>query len=259
MVNRRYIILAAALCTSLVLSSFLFAGGETEISSDSGLVKLVVAADATWPPMEYVDENREIVGFGPDMMKAIAAAADFDVEIRNTAWDGIFAGLAAGSYDAICSSVTITDERKETMDFSEPYVNAGQVLVVSKDQKAVSSLSDLAGERVGAQIGTTGAIEISKVSTVDLASYDEVGLAFEDLMNGRIAGVVADSPIAVNFALKNERYNDKLMIVGEPFTDEWLGIAVQKGDVESLRLINEGLEKIKADGTLEKIANKWLR
>lgn len=259
MFSRRHISMAAALCTSMFFSAFLFASGETDNSADSGRTKLVIATDATWPPMEYVDENREVVGFGPDMMKAIAEAADFDVEIRNTAWDGIFAGLAAGSYDAICSSVTITDERKESMDFSEPYVNAGQVLVVTKDQKAVTSLSDLAGERVGAQIGTTGAIEIGKVSTVTLASYDEVGLAFEDLMNGRIAGVVADSPIAADFALQNERYKDKLMIVGEPFTDEWLGIAVQKGDTESLRLINEGLEKIKADGTLEKIANKWLR
>ena len=221
--------------------------------------KLVIASDATWPPMEFVNEQKEIVGFGPDVVKAIAAAAGFDVEIKNTAWDGIFAGLANGSYNAICSSVTITEERKQTMDFSEPYVNAGQVLVVSKTTTGVSVVADLKGKKVGAQIGTTGAIEIGKVAGVTLSTYDEVGLAFEDLTNGRIAGVVADSPIAADFAMQNPKFKDKLMIVGKPFTDEWLGIAVKKGDEATLKLINDGLAKIKASGELDKIAAKWLK
>jgi len=220
--------------------------------------KIVVAADATWPPMEFVNEQKEIVGFGPDMLKAMAAAADFELEIRNTAWDGIFAGLETGSYNAICSSVTITDERKQTMDFSAPYVNAGQVLV-PKNASGVEIVADLKGKKVGAQIGTTGAIEIGKVAGVVLATYDEVGLAFEDLANGRIAGVVADSPIAADFAMQNPRFKDKMKIVGKPFTDEWLGIAVKKGDAAVLKLIDDGLAKIKASGELDKIAAKWLR
>ncbi|TCW61961.1 basic amino acid ABC transporter substrate-binding protein [Treponema sp. J25] len=224
----------------------------------TGRVKIVVASDATWPPMEFVDENKNIVGFSPDMMKAIAEAAGFDVEIRNTAWDGIFAGLEAGAYDAICSSVTITEERKKTMDFSEPYVNAGQVLVVSKKLEGVSALKDMVGKKVGAQIGTTGDIEIQKVPGILRSTYDEIGLAFEDLANGRIDGVVADSPIAANFALQNPKFKEKLKIVGEPFTDEWLGIAVKKGDTRTLELINKGLSIIKANGTLDKIAAKWL-
>ena len=222
-------------------------------------VKIVVASDATWPPMEFVDENKNIVGFGPDMVKAIAEAAGFDVEIRNTAWDGIFAGLAAGSYQAISSSVTITEERKATMDFSEPYTNAGQVLVVAKTLEGVTKLSEMQGKKVGAQIGTTGAIEVGKVAGVTLATYDEVGLAYEDLANGRIAGVVADSPIAADFALQNPKFKEKLKIVGEPFTDEWLGLAVKKGDAETLKLLNDGLAKIKASGKLEEITKKWLR
>lgn len=232
--------------------------GSAQSAQPVERVKLVIASDATWPPMEFVDENKNIVGFAPEMMKAIADAAGFDIEIRNTAWDGIFAGLAAGNYDAICSSVTITEERKQTMDFSEPYINAGQVLVVAKTLNGVSSLQDMTGKRVGAQIGTTGAIEIQKVAGVELATYDEVGLAFEDLANGRIAGVVADNPIAADFALQNPKLKEQLKIVGQPFTDEWLGIAVRKGDTKTLALINEGLEKIKANGKLEEIAKKWL-
>lgn len=222
-------------------------------------VKLVFASDATWPPMEYVNEKKELVGFDIDLVKEIALAGGFEVEIKNTAWDGIFAGLAAGAYNAVCSSVTITDERKATMDFSEPYVNAGQVLVVAKTLEGVTKLSDMGGKKVGAQIGTTGAIEIGKVSGVNLATYDEVGLAFEDLANGNIAGVVADSPIAADFAMQNPKFKDKLKIVGAPFTDEWLGVAVKKGDAATLKLINDGLAKVKASGKLEEIAGKWLR
>lgn len=258
MFTRRSFSLIGVILFSLILASALFASGAAEPAA-SGKTKLVIAVDATWPPMEYVDENKEIVGFGPDMMKAIATAGGFDIELRNTAWDGIFAGLAAKAYDAVCSSVTITDDRKQTMDFSEPYVNAGQILVVQKSLSGVTTLNDMAGMRVGAQIGTTGAIEISKYKDVTLATYDEVGLAFEDLANGRIKGVVADNPIAADFALQNPKFKDQLKIVGEPFTDEWLGIAVNKGNTEALKLINDGLAKIKADGTLDKIAAKWLR
>jgi len=109
--------------------------------------KIVVATDATWPPMEYVDENKNIVGFDIDLVNEIAKAQGFEVEFKNTAWDGIFAGLATGNYQVIASSVTITDERKETMDFSDGYVNAGQVLVVRKDTTGVTTLADMVGKK----------------------------------------------------------------------------------------------------------------
>ncbi len=256
---RRFASLLGTLALALVVSGTLFASPKADAGSASGKPKLVIASDATWPPMEFVNDSKEIVGFGPDMIKAVAEAGGFEVEIKNTAWDGIFAGLAAGSYNAICSSVTITEERKATMDFSEPYVNAGQVLVVLKTLNGVTKLSEMVGMKVGAQIGTTGDIEIAKVAGVEKATYDEIGLAYEDLANGRIAGVVADSPIAADFALQNPKFKDKLKIVGEPFTDEWLGVAVKKGDAQTLKLINDGLAKIKANGKLEEIAKKWLK
>jgi polar amino acid transport system substrate-binding protein len=133
------------------------------------------------------------------------------------------------------------------------------VLIVSKDSSGVSTLSDLKGEAVGAQIGTTGAMEIQSVEGVELRTYDELGLAIEDLANGRIAGVVADTPIAADYALQNDEYKDDLQIVGEPFTDEFYGVAVKKGNSDLLKKINEGLAKVKEDGTIEKLKDKWLR
>jgi len=221
--------------------------------------KITVASDATWPPMEFVDENKNLVGFDIDLVNEIAKAEGFEVEIKNTAWDGIFAGLAAGNYQAIASSVTITEERKATMDFSEGYVNAGQVLVVRKETTGVTTLADLVGKKVGGQIGTTGVIEIGKAQGVELKTYDEIGLAYEDLANGNIEGVVADSPIAADFALQNPSYKDKLMIVGQPFTAEWLGFAIKKGDEKTLKLFNDGLAKVKASGKLDELIDKWLK
>ena len=243
---------------ALVVVSILFAGGQREAADGPRVI--TVATDATWPPMQFVDRNQNIVGFDIDLINAIADAAGFEVVIQNTAWDGIFAGLGNRDYDAVISSVTITEERKQTMDFSTPYINAGQVLIVHRDAPAnVTTLQDLSGQSVGAQIGTTGAFEVRKVSGLDLRTYDELGMAIEDLAQKRIAGVVADTPIAADFALQNENYSAVLKIVGVPFTDEYYGVAVRKGNSEVLDLINAGLEVVLNDGTVEELQNKWLR
>ena len=241
-----------------VASGFAFAGGGQE--EEGRPESITVATDATWPPMEFVDpDTGELVGFDIDLINRIAEEAGFEVEIQNTAWEGIFGGLGAGQYDAVISSVTITAERQENMDFSEPYINAGQVLIVQQSTSGVTTLEDLRGEEVGAQIGTTGAIEIQNMDGVELRTYDEIGLAIEDLANGRISGVVADTPIAANYALQNEEYSETLKIVGEPFTNEFYGIAVQEGNDDVLAMINEGLAAAQEDGYIEELENKWLR
>ncbi len=221
-------------------------------------ISITVATDATWPPMEMVDENKNIVGFDIDFLTAVANEAGFEVTFKNTAWDGIFAGIAAGKYDAIISSVTITEERQKTMDFSLPYINAGQILVVTKDSKALK-LADLKGSKVGAQIGTTGSFEIKKTEGVELKAYDEIGLAFEDMAAGRISGIVCDTPVAANYALQREEYKEKFKIVGEPFTDEYYGVVVRKGNKKLLDLINKGIKAVQEKGINKQLEKKWLR
>jgi polar amino acid transport system substrate-binding protein len=240
-------ILGAAILTWALLSG-----------CQGGSGAIVVATDATWPPMEFVNEDKEIVGFDIDLMNAIAEEAGFEVEYKNVAWDGIFAGLAAGEYDAIISSVTITEERQEKYDFSDPYINAGQIVVTQIDS-GITGPDSLAGYTVGAQIGTTGAFAISEMDDVTLSEYDEVGLAFEDLVAGRIDAVVCDTPVAANYALQQDEYKAQLEIVGEPFTDEQYGVVVQKGDAETLAMINEGLDAVQDKGLVEEFENAWLR
>jgi polar amino acid transport system substrate-binding protein len=220
--------------------------------------KLVFGSDCTYPPMEMLDANKQIVGFDIDMIHAVAKAAGFEAVVKNTAWDGIFAGLTAGDYDAVLSAVTITEERGRTMDFSDPYVDAGQVIIVNKDLNGLTLLPQFAGKKVGAQIGTTGAIEVAKYKDITMKTYDEAGLAVEDLFVGRIDAVVIDSPTARTYVLQNAKYKNKLKIVGKEFTDEQYGIALKKGSQKELDMINKGLAIIKKDGTLATLAHKWL-
>ncbi len=220
--------------------------------------EIVFAVDATWPPMEMIDENRQIVGYSIDYMTAVGKEAGFTPVFRNTAWDGIFAGLAAGNYDAICSSVSITEERKKAMDFSIPYYEVKQGLVVSKDSPA-KTLEDLKGKSVGAQIGTTGYFAIQKVAGVNARSYDEIGLAMQDLYNGRIDGVVCDDPVAAQYALNEPRFAERLHLVSVIESDEpeYYGIAVNKGNQEILDLVNKGIQAVKDKGIEEEIKGRW--
>lgn len=219
---------------------------------------IVIATDATWPPMEFVNADKEIVGFDIDYMKAAAKEGGYDVEFKNVAWDGIFGGLEAGKYDAICSSVSITDERKKSMDFSIPYFKVRQALVVPKTSTA-KTLDDLKGKTVGAQIGTTGYFAIKKVKGIEAKSYDEIGLAMEDLFNGRIDGVVCDDPVAAQYALQREDYKAKLKIAAVLDTgDEYYGVAVKKGNTEVLDLINKGIKAVEEKGIAKELRAKWI-
>lgn len=220
---------------------------------------IVFATDATWPPMEFRDANNQVVGFAVDYMNAAGKEAGFTPVFKVVAWDGIFAGLDTGKYDAICSSVSITQERKKAMDFSIPYFKVRQALVVRKDSSA-KSLEDLKGKKVGAQISTTGYFAVKEVKEVEPRSYDEIGLAIEDLFNGRIDGVVCDDPVAAQYALTNEKYKASLKIgaVIETKDVEYYGIAVKKGNKEVLDLVNKGIEAVQAKGLDKEILKKWI-
>lgn len=224
-------------------------------SCSSAPTKIRVATDATWPPFEYVSEQtKQIEGFDIDVMNAIAEKEKLDIEFINVGFDPLLAGMAQGTYDVAISSITITEERKKEMLFSDPYFAAGQIVTVRKDNTSITGKDTLTGE-VGAQIGTTGAMEVEKIKTATLKTYDDIGLAFQDLMNGQINAVVCDNPVALGYAGKNP---DKLKTVGGIFTDENYGIAVAKGKTELLAKINTGIKAIKSEGLLEQFSKKWL-
>lgn len=218
---------------------------------------IVFATDATWPPMEFVNDKKEVVGYAIDFMTAAAKEAGFTPVFKNTAWDGIFAGLAANKYDAVVSSVTITEDRKKAMDFTEPYFSVRQALIVNKKSDA-KSLADLKGKKAGAQIGTTGYFAIKAVEGVEAKSYDEIGLAMEDLNVGRIAAVVCDDPVAANYALVQYKDNLKIAAVMQTGDVENYGVAVKKGSKELIDLLNKGISAVKAKGVDLELKKKWI-
>lgn len=229
------------------------------VMSTSAWAKTITfASDCTWPPMEMMSEDKECVGFGPDLVNAMAKAGGFTAVIQNTAWDGIFAGLAMGRYDAISSSVSITEERKATMDFSDPYFEVMQGVVV-REGSDIKSEADLAGKTLGAQIGTTGFFAAQRIAGDKARSYDEVGLAITDLANGRIDAVLCDDAVAADYALTNPEFADKLAMpfVIVPEEPEYLGFAVKKGDSETLESLNKALAAVRASGEYDTIYKKW--
>lgn len=229
----------------------------TPTSTAESTITLKVASDTTFPPMEFIDENANITGFDIDLIKAVAEAAGAKVEVKTTAWDGIFAGLDNGSYDLIASSVTITDERKEKFDFSEPYVTVGQVVVVPVGDESTTGLAGLEGKRIGVQQGTTGDLTAQGVAGATVSAYPEIGLAFQDLINGNIDGIIIDSPVAADYAMRNIDIKGKCKIVGELLTSEPYGFVVKKDNAKVKDLLDKGIAALKANGKLEEIKAAW--
>lgn len=235
----------------LILSALLAACGGAAAPT-----KIKIGTDATFPPFETVDEKtKEITGFDVDLIKAVAAKVGLEVEIVNVGFDPLLAGIAQCQYDGGIAAITITDERKQQMSFSNPYFDAGQVVVVKKDNADIKGKGDLGGKTVGSQIGTTGAIEIEKIAGAKLKTYDSFDLAFQDLINGQIDAVVADNPLSLGYVGKNA---DKLKIVGDVFTSESYGVAICNKKADLVQKINQGIAAVKQDGTLDKLIQKWI-
>jgi polar amino acid transport system substrate-binding protein len=230
--------------------------GGTTNTTTAGPLEIRVATDATWAPFEYVNETtKQIEGFDIDLLNAIAAKVNLKITYVNVGFDPLLAGMAQGTYDAAISSITITPERAAQMAFSNPYFTAGQTITVKLSNTTITSQATLAGKKLGAQLGTTGEVLAKATPNATVRSYDEIGLAFQDLLNGQIDAVICDTPIANNYVKKNA---NALKTVGAPLSTEDYGIAVAKGKTDLLNKINNGLAQIKANGTIDQLVTKWL-
>ena len=241
--------------THILLLTALFVLGLITACAQADDGALVVATDATFPPFEYVDEStKEIVGFDIDLMNAIAEQSGLTINYQNVSWDPLLAGMADCQYDMAISAMTITPERAEVFSFSDPYINAGQIVAVSIDNNIIGGPTDLVGGTIGAQIGTTGAMEAETIENSTVKVYDTYELAFLDLANGQIDAVIADYPTAVAFVNQNA---DRLKVVGEVFTEESYGIAFCKGNDDLIAQVNAALAELHADGFIEELVLTW--
>jgi len=237
--------------------------GDDSDASSSGSTDgdpLVVCSDIPYEPMEFEATEEKTpsgyTGFDIDLVQEIADNAGRTLEVKVTPFDGIFAAMDAGNCDAVVSSVTITDERKQNMDFSEPYFDSNQSLMVLKENEATyKTLADLAGKNIGVQSGTTGE-EYTTNNTPEGATITALpGSAdlFAALEAGSIDAIVQDYPINAYRATQN----DNVVITEKIVTDEQYGMAVAKGNTETLALLNDGLATAKSDGTYDTLYEKY--
>ncbi|NSW51299.1 MAG: basic amino acid ABC transporter substrate-binding protein [Anaerolineae bacterium] len=213
-----------------------------------------VGTDATFPPFEMMDDDKNLIGFDIELMEMIAEEAGIDIEFKNTSFDAMLAGMTTCQYDMAASAITITDERKETMAFSVPYINAGQAVVVAADS-AITGVDDLVGKTIGGQLGTTGLMEAEAVVDATVKTYDSYELAFQDVANGQADAIIIDYPTALAYVALNE---GKLKVVGEPFTDENYGIVICKSNTELQEKVNAALTTLIAEGKVAELEQKWL-
>ncbi len=218
----------------------------------------VVGTDAAYAPFESQNEKGEIVGMTIDMLSAVASKAGVEIKFVNTPWEGIFNSLQQGDRDILASSITITDERKQTMDFTNPYFDAYQLIAVKASSK-VSKFDDLKKLKVGVQTGTTGDEVVTKQqgkNSTNIKRFESTPLALKELEAGGVDAVVADNGVVINYVTNNPGAKFKT-VSDKAFAPEQYGFAVKKGNAELLEKLNKGLADIKADGSYDKIYAKY--
>ena len=221
-----------------------------------GTATVKVATDATFNPFEYTDESGNLIGFDIDLMNEIAKKADIKFEWVNIPFDSVLAGLSECQYDAAIAAISITPERQAEMLFSQPYLDAGLIVVVNKATTDIKSLADLKGKSVAAQLGTTGEIEALKIEGVDYKPYDSYELAFLELANKGVDAVIVDNPIAMGYIAANP---EKIQAVGEVFNNDQYGIAICKDNADLQAKLDKALKELQDSGFIATLAEKYLK
>ncbi|NHN47322.1 transporter substrate-binding domain-containing protein [Halostella sp. JP-L12] len=257
--RRTYLKTSAGTVAGLSLAGCLdsITGGGGDEEGDDNTITPATAPG--FAPFE-MKEDGELVGFDVDLLEAVVAETDYELgEWEEFEFDSLIPALVNDRVDVVAAAMTITEDRDENIDFSDPYYSANQaVLVQAGSDFQPSSLEDLAGRPIGAQKGTTGEgvvqsrIEDGTYEESDYNAYDNYVFAVEDLENGNIDAVVLDDPVANTFASNRDV---EVSFVHE--TDEEYGFGVQDGASDVQSALNEGLQTVRDDGTYEELTNKW--
>ncbi|QHS21880.1 transporter substrate-binding domain-containing protein [Virgibacillus sp. MSP4-1] len=229
-------------------------GGSDKDSADGEKNHYVVATEPNFHPFEFMNtETGEMEGFDIDLMNAIAEEAGFTVEFETMEFDGVLGGMRTGKYPMAISGISITEERKQEIDFSDKYLDSGLILVVPEDSD-IQSIDDVDGLKVGAQTGATSEIYLNENTDAEVSAFPEIVTAYQDLQRGRLDAVLYDLPNAQYYIKENP--DTGLKTVGDLLQGEPYGIAFPKGS-NLVEPVNEALATLKEDGTYAEIYKKW--
>ncbi len=254
--------------TAILISALLLVGilalsgcGSKDAGEQAAPEKVLrVVTEAGFAPFEFKEGNDEFTGFDMDLIRAIGEAQGYKVELAHMGFESLIPALQSDKADCAIAGMSITPERQESVDFSTPYFDAGLIIAVAKDTEGIATLDDLQGKKIGCQVGTIGADASMSVkekdSKTEVRTFDNIGEAFMELEKGGVDAVVNDHAVTAYYIKTTGK--DKTKMVGELFSaDDHYGIAVKKGNAEMLKVINEGLGKIKANGKYDEIYKKW--
>ena len=237
-----------ALVLSLVMVFGCAAFAETEEAK-----KIVIGTNAEFAPFEYYDEDGSITGFDAELMEMIMTLLGYDFEIISIDFDALLPALESGRIDLSISAMTITEERKNNALFSDPYFNASQKIIVPVDSEAVLP-EDLAGKKIGVQLGTTGDLFSSEeIEGAEVVRYNKALDAVIDLAAGRLDAVISDAEPCKVYAAPY----DNLKILDVNISEEMYGISAAFGSEELINQVNEALALIIENGYYDTLYDYW--
>ncbi len=247
-------ILALILAVLMVVS--LAACGTTTTDTETQKTQLVMGTNAAFPPYEYYDEDGQtIIGIDAEIAKAVADKLDMELTIKDMEFDSLLTAVQSGAVDIVFAGLTVTDERKESVDFSITYATGIQVIIV-KDGSAIASVDDLAGKTIGVQAGTTGDIYCTDEFGQDnVKQFSNGALAVAALQNDQVDCVVIDNEPAKAFVAAN----DGLKILETEYAVEDYAAAISKDNADLTEKVNAAMEELKADGTIDGILAKYIK
>ncbi|MDD3254101.1 MAG: transporter substrate-binding domain-containing protein [Lachnospiraceae bacterium] len=243
---------STAATTTAAAATETAAVAETTAAAAKGMLK--VGSDCTFAPFEY-EENGAYTGFDIELVDAVAKEMGYDgAEIVNTEFKGLIPGLNSNKFDLIASAMYITDERKETIDFSDSYFPGGLSIMVLKDNADITGPDDLKGKSVAVQVGTKSVTYLEEnypdVTRVEVEQNSEMFLQLE---TGKVDAVVTGRPAAMVYA----KESGKVKVLDTGLTDELYGYGIRKGDTELADGLNTALKALKDNGTYDEIKAKW--
>lgn len=243
--------------TLLLALSVVLAGCGTSKADNSDKKELVIGVDDQFAPMGFRDDKNELVGFDIDYAKAVAKEMGYTAKFQPIDWSTKEAELQSGRIDLIWNGYTITDERKQKVLFSKPYLENAQVIVTKADSP-IKKLADLKGKNIGLQAQSSASEALNsnpiKKDVKNVSEYKDNVLALNDLKSGRTDAVIIDE-VVIDYYMKKEKGTYTLL--QESLAPEQYGIGVKKGNEELLNKLQKALDTMNTNGEAEKISKKW--
>lgn len=216
---------------------------------------LTIGTDDSYPPMEFRDSKNNLVGFDVDLANEIGKKLGVKIEYVTTDFNGILLALNSSRFNVILAALSITDKRKESINFSDSYLMGGQVVAIKQGNTTIKKLEDLKGKVVACQLGSTGDAAATALKGLkEVKKYDKITEAFQELSSERVDAVVMDAQVGGYYVAKKP---GEFEVLKDRISEEPMGIGFKKDDVELKAEIQKALDELKADGTLSKLSETW--